>query len=155
MEYGWICPRCSVVNAPHMDMCKNCLPTKEEQEGFIKQATEAKTYNWCRAESENVISWREGIFVNFCCEDFYFEWDAVRIVCGNLKNKAVINDIAWEQIAAWWIAPAIHDTIETITIVIKGKSGFLYSFDLKNTVDTILFIDSVFRHHVKEKELSL
>ena len=29
MNVGWLCPRCNIVNAPHMDMCKNCTPDSD------------------------------------------------------------------------------------------------------------------------------
>jgi len=140
MNYGWICPRCNTVNAPHVDICKNCSPAKEYYTAEITKSL------------DNIPSdCSEGVFANLLACDYYLEWDTERLLYKKFKNNVVVNDIAWEQIKAWWISPLIPD--EVLTIVVKGMSGFLYSFDCKAGIDTSLFIAKVFRYYLKDKEI--
>ena len=140
MNYGWICPRCGTVNAPHVDICKNCSPAKEYYTAEITKSL------------DNIPSdCSEGVFANLLACDYYLEWDTERLLYKKFKNNVVVNDIAWEQIKAWWISPLIPD--EVLTIVVKGMSGFLYSFDCKAGIDTSLFIEKVFRYYLKDKEI--
>lgn len=140
MNYGWICPRCNTVNAPYIDICKNCSPVKEHYADEIIKSLDniPSDYNYSK-----------GAFANLLARDCYFEWDTERLLYKQFENNIVINDIAWKQIAAWWIL--INN--EFLTIVVKGMSGFLYSFDCIANIDTSLFIEKVFRYYLKDKEI--
>ena len=138
MNYGWICPRCNTVNAPHIDICKNCSPAKEQYTAEITKSLDNMSSDWS-----------EGVFANLQARDCCLEWDTERLLYKQFENNIVINDIAWEQVAAWWI---LINT-EFLTIVVKGMSGFLYSFDCRVDIDTSLFIEKVFKYYLKDKEI--
>lgn len=158
MEYGWICPRCNIVNAPHMDMCKNCLPTKEEQEAVINKATASKTHVWKKSDTElksmsAEVNWTNSAFILPGTDGRTLHWDDKHFIVEN-KYGSTCYDVAWDRIDSWWIAPPLDD--KDYTVVVKGAvSGFLYSLDLGNTFIAHELVENVFRHHVKEKEISV
>lgn len=140
MNYGWICPRCNTVNAPHIDICKNCSPAKEYHTDEITKSI------------DNIPSdYSEGAFANLLANDCYLEWDTERLLYKQFETNIIIDDIAWEQVAAWWILLSINN--EVLTIVVKGMSGFVYSFECRANIDTSLFIEKVFRYYLKDKEI--